>query len=177
MLCPFFPPFFSSFMILFSTVYSWSPQHNPFICKILTLFLSLPCLLQSYHTIHGYSALSSHILRKKKLPVTTVQIWDANLTPVSVVKPAYFLFQTFSYQYSFHISHPPTSEYPLSRWSPGDQLHQKVTALFMQPNSQHRKQFGHKGKDNIWSDPRQLFKSTTRKFLYFYNKSANASET
>lgn len=66
------------------------------------------------------------------------------------------------YQNSSHVSHPPTSEHPLSRWSPGDQLYQKVTALFMQPNYQHIKQFTHKEKCQCWSetklDPWLFFK-------------------
>lgn len=49
---------------------------------------------------------------------------------------AHFLFIPDS-GLSIFLSHlpPPTSEHPLSRWSPGDHLHQKVTAMFMQANS------------------------------------------
>lgn len=60
-------------------------------------------------------------------------------------------FPPYPRQISIFLSHqpPPTSEHPLSRWSPGDQLHQKVTALFMRPNSQHIKWFRHKEK-RVW---------------------------
>lgn len=97
-------------------------------------------------------------------------------TCLSCAAKACFLLILDRYQYSSHISHPPTSEHPLSRLGgqPGDQLHQKVTALFMQPNSQHIKQFSLKGQSKFWSetklDPRFFFKSTTRNFPAFLNQ-------
>lgn len=101
----------------------------------------------------------------------------ASLNAVFMVKLVPSLYQTVSYQYSFHITQPPTREYPLSRWNPGDQLHQKVIALFMQPNSQHKKQFNSKGEEQVlvriqtWLYPffSEVKPEASRKFLYFWS--------